>query len=134
MQLYYKSYTSSFIDVGKEGFTLPQEAVFTFCYLGGKLKVSSKTELVSKSQEETSVKIIGFCCDAYGELDRNEIADYILSHSSSNVSTIFNACNRLAGHYVIFFKNNNNEYVWGDATCSIQEEYLQVVLYQQFAC
>ena len=108
----------------KEEFTLlPQEAVFTFCYLGGKLYVSSKTELVSKSQGETSVKIIGFCCDAYGELDRNEIADYILSHSSSNISTVFNACNRLAGHYVIFFKNNNNEYVWGDATCSIQINY-----------
>lgn len=87
------------------------------------INTSEKTEVLQSSFGNKMVSIIGFCIDAYGKLERDQIAKWLVSINPFSPETLFPSCDRLAGKYVILVENGESAYVWGDATCSLQLNY-----------
>lgn len=86
---------------------------------------TSGTSVLHEKNNEDEVIIIGFCVDAFGELEKDKIPQKLLSRfkADKDVQSVYYYCDRFAGKYVILFRHMRYVYVWGDATCSVQINY-----------
>lgn len=87
------------------------------------INYTSNTDVLTSQNDLCEVTIIGLCVDSHSEIHRNEIADWIISQPYESVVSLFNICNRFAGKYIIMYRHQDELFIWGDATCSIQINY-----------
>lgn len=115
------------------------KAVFTYAISQGKEETFSQ-HLVLKTQNLTinytdatavchavsdnyEVAIIGLCVDAYGQIDREDIASEIMNLPEQTIETVYEFSNRFGGKYVIIYSGLGECYIFGDATCSMPVIY-----------
>ena len=95
---------------------------------GGKyvLNYSDKLGVLISKKSDKEVCVIGYAIDSHGQIKKDEIPNYImkeLERNGGNIVDTYNYCNRLAGKYFIMIKYANKEYLFGDATCTLQVFY-----------
>ncbi len=114
-----------FLCYKSESFTaLPEHIEFD----NYQLYLSKKTEANIAEQNGRTIVIIGLCVDSKGEIKDN-IPAYILNNTNS-LGDILTIEGRFAGKYVLIYKEDDNLYAIGDATCSIPVNYC---ICEQFA-
>lgn len=86
------------------------------------LNYSKDTTVLSIKDKDKEVTIIGFCIDAYAELERYSIAKY-LCVSIDDIESLIKLVGRLAGKYIIVFQNGKDVYIVGDASASLPVYY-----------
>ncbi|WP_042455471.1 hypothetical protein [Neobacillus dielmonensis] len=82
-----------------------------------------KTDVVHGILNNQEIVIIGLCVDAYGDIERNDIPAFFLAQKFEQVERAYKFFNCFAGKYVILFRDGEQVYLWGDATCTIQINY-----------
>ena len=55
--------------------------------------------------------ILGYCIDAYGQLPRSQIVDYML-HSAATVRELLDLLERFAGKYLVFYSESDRFYIF----------------------
>lgn len=93
--------------------------------MDGALVIShtSKTRVVTAKTGDREIAVIGFCVDAHGEVERDEIPAFLLDQTERDIAPVYRFCDRFAGHYVVLYQNGSKRYVFGDATGSVQVNY-----------
>lgn len=87
------------------------------------LSISNKTNVLHEVHGDTEVVVIGLCVDAYGEYESDEVAQVIAALPKALISDHYRFCDRFAGKYCVLYFQNNEGYLWGDATGSLQTAY-----------
>lgn len=86
------------------------------------LNYTDKTDIIRSSDNQKLITIIGICIDSYGELKRNEIADFICI-SSNTYADLPEIIGRFAGKYVIIYQDTYHTCLFGDASSSLPIYY-----------
>lgn len=86
------------------------------------LNYSKDTTVLSIKDKNKEITIIGFCIDAYAELERYSIAKY-LCDSIDDIESLIKLVGRLAGKYIIVFQDGKDIYIIGDASASLPVYY-----------
>ena len=111
-------------------------AYFTYCFSKKKLShfkkninvfnneyfvnCTSNTAIENIKFENKEIVIIGLCIDARGEI--KDIGQHIIDNYNY-IKEIAEFSQRLAGRYVIIYKNSQEIWTFGDATVSMQINY-----------
>ena len=103
-----------------------------FCNNRYYINHSQNTSVQIKKYRSKEIALIGFCIDSHCKISMDKITEAILLYSieeSDNIVDIYRFCNRFAGKYVIFWCDDTSSstpvlWVFGDATCSLQINYV----------
>jgi hypothetical protein len=91
-------------------------------FAGGVLSATARTDVAVWEAEDRGVLIVGVCVDTHGEWPIPEIGQKLLE-GSTGLSELIPLADRLAGRYVILYREGANLYVLPDATCSMPVYY-----------
>jgi len=84
---------------------------------------TKNTSLLYYEKDIEAICIIGLCIDSYAKILRENIPQYLIDNNDSELQLLLSNTKRLAGKYVIIYKNKNDIYIFGDATCSLSIYY-----------
>ena len=87
------------------------------------ISCSPKTDIQYFENQEKAIAIIGFCIDSHKEIERHHIPNEAISQDFTCIEDVYRWFDRFAGKYVVIYKDFDDIYVWGDATCSIPINY-----------
>ena len=81
------------------------------------------TEVLHLEQGDKEILLIGLCVDSRGELPREEIPAWFLAQTFPTKEALFHSSDRMAGKYMILYRNGEEITLFGDAICSLQVNY-----------
>lgn len=118
-------------DFNKAVFTyaISQEEIETFSQhlaLGTQnltINYTDATAVYHAISEECEIAIIGLCVDAYGMIDREDLASETIRSPEHTIEAVYEFSNRFGGKYVVIYSDSIGCYIFGDATCSIPINY-----------
>lgn len=101
-------------------------------FAGFVLSASRNTSCVQCEKNGRALLLMGFCVDAHGEVDREDIASYLLD-KAPNLQALLTLQDRLAGRYILLYRENEALIALGDAVSSMAIYYSADAKYPCFA-
>ncbi|MEG2389149.1 MAG: hypothetical protein RSC90_11360, partial [Clostridia bacterium] len=91
-------------------------------FAGFVLSASQNTSCALCEKDGRALLVAGFCVDAHGEIERKDIASYLLD-KAPNLQALLTLQDRLAGRYILLYRENEALIALGDAVSSMAIYY-----------
>ncbi|MEG1845128.1 MAG: hypothetical protein RR296_12870, partial [Clostridia bacterium] len=86
------------------------------------LSASQNTSCALCEKDGRALLVAGFCVDAHGEIERKDIASYLLD-KAPNLQALLTLQDRLAGRYILLYRENEALIALGDAVSGMAIYY-----------